>query len=77
MTANSNVLIKVENLVMHFPIYRGVIRRQVGAVHAVDGVSFDIRQGETLGLVGNPAAVSPPPGAPFSSFINRQPATFT
>ena len=52
MTANSNVLIKVENLVMHFPIYRGVIRRQVGAVHAVDGVSFDIRQGETLGLVG-------------------------
>ena len=45
-------LIRVENLVMHFPIYRGVIRRQVGAVHAVDGVSFEISQGETLGLVG-------------------------
>ncbi|KAF0110897.1 MAG: oligopeptide/dipeptide ABC transporter ATPase subunit [Chloroflexi bacterium] len=52
MTADNNVLIKVENLVMHFPIYRGVIRRKVGAVHAVDGVSFKIHQGETLGLVG-------------------------
>ncbi len=45
-------LIRVEDLVMHFPIYRGVIRRQVGAVHAVDGISFEIKQGETLGLVG-------------------------
>ena len=51
MTAN-NVLLHVEDLVMHFPIYRGVIRRQVGSVHAVDGISFDIKQGETLGLVG-------------------------
>jgi len=51
MTTN-NVLIKVENLVMHFPIYRGVIRRQVGVVHAVDGISFTIQRGETLGLVG-------------------------
>jgi len=52
MTTDNNVLIKVENLVMHFPIYRGVIRRQVGVVHAVDGISFTIQRGETLGLVG-------------------------
>jgi oligopeptide/dipeptide ABC transporter ATP-binding protein len=52
MSNENNVLLRVDNLVMHFPIYRGVIRRQVGAVHAVDGVSFEIRRGETLGLVG-------------------------
>jgi oligopeptide transport system ATP-binding protein len=49
---NNNVLLQVDDLVMHFPIYRGVIQRQVGAVRAVDGVSFDIKRGETLGLVG-------------------------
>jgi len=52
MTPNNDVILKVENLVMHFPIYRGVIQRQVGAVHAVDDISFDIKRGETLGLVG-------------------------
>lgn len=46
------VLLRVEDLVMHFPIYQGVIRRQVGAVRAVDGISFEVRRGETLGLVG-------------------------
>jgi oligopeptide/dipeptide ABC transporter ATP-binding protein len=49
---NKDTLLHVDNLMMHFPIYRGVIQRQVGAVRAVDGVSFDIRRGETLGLVG-------------------------
>ncbi len=52
MSANNDVLLHVEDLVMHFPIYRGVIRRQVGAVRAVDGISFDVQRGETLGLVG-------------------------
>jgi len=51
-TTNNDVLLRVEDLKMHFPIYRGVFQRQVGAVHAVDGVSFDVCRGETLGLVG-------------------------
>ena len=49
---NHETLLHVEDLKMHFPIYRGVFQRQVGAVRAVDGVSFDVKRGETLGLVG-------------------------
>jgi oligopeptide transport system ATP-binding protein len=45
-------LVSVENLQMHFPVHAGVLRRRVGAVKAVDGLTFEIRRGETLGLVG-------------------------
>jgi oligopeptide transport system ATP-binding protein len=45
-------LVQVRDLKMHFPIYTGVFRRHTGDVKAVDGVSFDIMPGETLGLVG-------------------------
>src|SRR6266480_1369488 len=49
----SDALVEVRDLVKHFPITRGIIfQRQIGAVHAVDGVSFDVIRGETLGLVG-------------------------
>ena len=45
-------LLRVENLKKHFPIHKGVFSRVSGHVHAVDGVSFRIDRGETLGLVG-------------------------
>ena len=48
----NNFLLKVDRLVKHFPITRGVFRKQVGTVKAVDGISFEIKQRETLGLVG-------------------------
>jgi oligopeptide transport system ATP-binding protein len=46
-------LVKVEELKLHFPVTKGIIiQRQVGAVRAVDGISFSIAKGDTLGLVG-------------------------
>ena len=50
--SDEQVLLKVDGLVKHFPVLRGVFQRQIGAVHAVDGITFDIRRGETFGLVG-------------------------
>ncbi len=52
-TIHDEVLLRVNNLKMHFPITRGIIlQRQVGSIKAVDGITFDLMRGETLGLVG-------------------------
>jgi peptide/nickel transport system ATP-binding protein/oligopeptide transport system ATP-binding protein len=52
-TADGDTLVQVRGLVKHFPLTRGIVlQKKVGAVQAVDGVDFDIRRGETLGLVG-------------------------
>ena len=48
----NKLLLRVRNLKKHFPIIGGLLGRQVGAVKAVDGISFEIKQSETLGLVG-------------------------
>jgi len=45
-------LVEVKNLVKHFPIHAGVFQRVVGQVRAVDGISFNIKEGQTMGLVG-------------------------
>lgn len=52
MTLKDDIILEVKNLKLHFPIHKGVIRRLVGYVRAVDGVTFDLRDGEVLGLVG-------------------------
>ena len=48
----SEVILRANDLVKYYPIRKGVVRRQVGEVKAVDGVSFELRRGETLGIVG-------------------------
>jgi len=50
--ARGDVLLRIDALCMHFPITKGMLRRKVGAIRALDGISFDITRGQTLALVG-------------------------
>jgi len=52
MERESEILLEVNGLKKYFPVQRGILRRTIGDVKAVDGVSFYIKEGETLGLVG-------------------------
>ena len=51
MNENSPIL-KVNDLIVDFPVFGGLLQRKIGAVHAVKGVSFELFKGETLGIVG-------------------------
>ncbi|MGV9776946.1 ABC transporter ATP-binding protein [Streptosporangium sp. NPDC003464] len=53
MAATGEPILEVRDLVKHFPLNQGIVmKKQIGAIKAVDGVSFDLRRGETLGIVG-------------------------
>jgi ABC-type oligopeptide transport system ATPase subunit len=52
MTIAPTSVLEVRDLKKHFPVRRGLFGRQVGTVYAVDGISFALNSGETLGLVG-------------------------
>ena len=52
MTTNTNNLLEIRDLVKYYPVKAGIIQHTVNNVKAVDGISFDVKEGETLSLVG-------------------------
>src|ERR1700754_3249113 len=65
----SENLLEVTGLEKHFPITRGLFKRQVGAVRAVDGIDLAVRAGETLGLVGESGCGKSTAGRMFTRIL--------
>jgi peptide/nickel transport system ATP-binding protein len=70
--ASTNKLLEVEHLKVYFPIKRGVLRRTVGYVKAVDDVSFSLRQGQTLALVGESGCGKTTTGKAILQLLRQQ-----
>jgi peptide/nickel transport system ATP-binding protein/oligopeptide transport system ATP-binding protein len=68
--SNHEPVLEVRDLKVHFPVYGGVLQRTIGYVYAVDGVSFNIYQGETLGLVGESGCGKTTIGMAILRFVN-------
>ena len=63
------ILLKVRGAKTYFPIKKGLLKRTVGYVKAVDDISLDVYKGETLGLVGESGCEKPPWASPSSSWF--------
>ena len=68
----TNTLVDVRDLKMHFPLTKGIVQRVVGYVRAVDGVSFSIERGQTLGLVGESGSGKTTIGRTMVRLISRR-----
>ncbi len=68
--SGDKVILKVENLIKYYPIKKGLFRKVVGHVKAVDGIDFFIREGETLGLVGESGCGKSTTGRCITKLIN-------
>jgi peptide/nickel transport system ATP-binding protein len=68
-TARGETLLEVSGLEKHFPITKGLLKRQIGAVRAVDGIDLTVRAGETLGLVGESGCGKSTAGRLFTRIV--------